>query len=539
MLEDVHLADEATLDVLRHFGSRLAELPVLLLATYRNDAVGRWHPLRIALGELAAGTHVDRIRLARLSPETVSMMAAEHDVRGDELYRTTGGNPFYVTEALAGEAKHVPETVRDAVLGRAARLSAGARRVLEAVAIVRPEAEPWLLLEALAGDDLACLEEATTSGIIEADRRTGTVSFRDEVARLDDRGDDPARPQARAAPTRDRAPRGAKRGRFGSGAPRPSRRGARRLGARPRCSRRSRGERHRGSVPTARRQSTWRRALRFADRVPAEVRVGLFAATALELFLTIQFAEAADAQREAIRCAEELGDRRALAAALNFWAQLLWQVGTRAEGVTAAQRALDLLADEPCKELVEARAQMSWLLVAGEDLEGGLDVARRAEQTAKQIGDPECRLIGSMSVGWVEMVTGAPGGLEKLTRTLESADAAGFDWIAATSYVIIVRTACRRRDYAVAERFIEAALDYCTARDLDIWRYYLLSWRSKVRLAHGSWSEAGAGRADLSRGAVSVRANPRPRRTRTRASAARRSGRMGPARRSAASSRAS
>ena len=135
MLEDVHLADEATLDVLRLFGSRLAELPVLMLATYRNDAVGRWHPLRIALGELAAGTHVDRIRLARLSPETVSMMAAEHDVRGDELYRKTGGNPFYVTEALAGDAEHVPETVRDAVLGRAARLSAGARRVLEAVAI--------------------------------------------------------------------------------------------------------------------------------------------------------------------------------------------------------------------------------------------------------------------------------------------------------------------------------------------------------------------------------------------------------------------
>ena len=488
MLEDVHLADEATLDVLRHFGSRLAELPVLLLATYRNDAVGRWHPLRIALGELAAGTHVDRIRLARLSPETVSMMAAEHDVRGDELYRTTGGNPFYVTEALAGEAKHVPETVRDAVLGRAARLSAGARRVLEAVAIVRPEAEPWLL-EALAGDDLACLEEATTSGIIEADRRTGTVSFRHEVARLTieettppDRrralhrraiellaepsvgASDPARLAHHAAALDDSelvlmfAPLAGRE--------------ASRVGA------------HREAAVHL------RRALRFADRVPAEVRVGLFAATALELFLTIQFAEAADAQREAIRCAEELGDRRALAAALNFWAQLLWQVGTRAEGVTAAQRALDLLADEPCKELVEARAQMSWLLVAGEDLEGGLDFARRAEQTAKQIGDPECRLIGSMSVGWVEMVTGAPGGLEKLTRTLESADAAGFDWIAATSYVIIVRTACRRRDYAVAERFIEAALDYCTARDLDIWRYYLLSWRSKVRLAHGSWSEA-------------------------------------------------
>ena len=124
-------------------------------------------------------------------------------------------------------------------------------------------------------------------------------------------------------------------------------------------------------------------------------------------------------------------------------------------------------------------------------------------------------------------------------RTLESADTAGFDWIAATSYVIIVRTACRRRDYAVAERFIEAALDYCTARDLDVWRYYLLSWRSKVRLAHGAWSEAA-------QDAQICLAEPCPfarihaaRRTRTRASAARRSGRVGPARRSAAPSRAS
>jgi predicted ATPase len=136
VLEDVHLADEATLDVLRLLGGRLAEVPVLMLATYRNDAVGRWHPLRIALGELAAGTRLDRIRLGRLSPETVAVMAAEHDVRGDDLYRLTGGNPFYVTEALAGDAEHLPETVRDAVLGRAARLSAGARRLLEAVAIV-------------------------------------------------------------------------------------------------------------------------------------------------------------------------------------------------------------------------------------------------------------------------------------------------------------------------------------------------------------------------------------------------------------------
>src|SRR5262249_46398961 len=62
--------------------------------------------------------------------------------------------------------------------------------------------------------------------------------------------------------------------------------------------------------------------------------------------------------------------------------------------------------------------------------------------------------------------------------------------IAATSYVIIVRTACRRREYDIAERYIDDGLDYCIARDVDLWRYYLLGWKSKLLLARGEWVEA-------------------------------------------------
>jgi predicted ATPase len=56
----------------------------------------------------------------------------------------TNGNPFFVTEVLAGESG-IPETVRDAVLARAARLSASAREVLEAAAVIGSKIEPWLL----------------------------------------------------------------------------------------------------------------------------------------------------------------------------------------------------------------------------------------------------------------------------------------------------------------------------------------------------------------------------------------------------------
>ena len=72
-------------------------------------------------------------------------LAAEHGVPADELYRRTGGNPFYVTEALAAPAEDVPPTVRMAVLTRAARLPPAARVVLDAVSVVPGLTESWLL----------------------------------------------------------------------------------------------------------------------------------------------------------------------------------------------------------------------------------------------------------------------------------------------------------------------------------------------------------------------------------------------------------
>jgi predicted ATPase len=67
VIEDVHWADEATLDLLTFLGRRIARLPALLLLTYRDDELGRTHPLRAALGDLPSAA-VARLRLAPLSP---------------------------------------------------------------------------------------------------------------------------------------------------------------------------------------------------------------------------------------------------------------------------------------------------------------------------------------------------------------------------------------------------------------------------------------------------------------------------------------
>ena len=124
---------------------------------------------------------VGRLDVAPLSQRAVADLAAPHGLDAGELYLRTGGNPFFVTEVLASGEEHIPATVRDAVLARAARLGSGARTVLDAVAIAPPQVELWLL-DALADDAAAHLEECLGSGMLVAG--DASVAFRHELARL-------------------------------------------------------------------------------------------------------------------------------------------------------------------------------------------------------------------------------------------------------------------------------------------------------------------------------------------------------------------
>ena len=181
VLEDVHWADEATLDVVRLLARRLEAIPALVVATYRDDELESTHALRVVLGDLAAQRGVERIRLAPLSRAAVAALAATSGLDAAELHRVTGGNPFFVTEVLAAGGEEIPATVRDAVMARIARLSGAARRGLEALAIVPGEVELWLL-EALAPEAGDWLDESLASGMLAAGR--DAVSYRHELARL-------------------------------------------------------------------------------------------------------------------------------------------------------------------------------------------------------------------------------------------------------------------------------------------------------------------------------------------------------------------
>jgi DNA-binding CsgD family transcriptional regulator/tetratricopeptide (TPR) repeat protein len=179
VMEDVHWADEATLDLLRFLARRLDAAPVLLVVTYRDDEVGPLHPMQLVAGDLATSALVRRLRPAPLSRQGVAVLAGPHGVDPDALYETTGG-PLLRHRGAGRRRRGLPghRAGRRAGPGGAA-VAAGqdgpGRRRGDG-----PPVGTWLLAEAAAAPDH--VDECVAAGMLR--EQAGGVAFRHELARL-------------------------------------------------------------------------------------------------------------------------------------------------------------------------------------------------------------------------------------------------------------------------------------------------------------------------------------------------------------------
>ena len=181
IFEDIHWADEATLDLIKFLGRRIQRSTSLLILTYRDDELSTNHPLWSVLGDLPHAI-TSRLQLSHLSKSSVFALAsaAEQAERTQELFEVTNGNPFFVTEILANKGVGMPSTIRDAVLARAARLSPPARMLLEIAAVIGLRSEPWLLA-AIADEDFKATAECVSGGMLQS--QADFYAFRHELAR--------------------------------------------------------------------------------------------------------------------------------------------------------------------------------------------------------------------------------------------------------------------------------------------------------------------------------------------------------------------
>jgi DNA-binding CsgD family transcriptional regulator/tetratricopeptide (TPR) repeat protein len=487
VLEDVHWADEATLDLLRLLGSRVSTLPALLIATYRDDALDRAHPLRVVLGELATSDAVDRLKVEPLSPAAVARLAAPRGVDPDELFSTTAGNPFFVIEALAAGQDEIPHTVRDAVLARAARLSPAARTLLEAVAVVPAQAE-LPLLRAMAGDASDRLEECLTSGMLAS--VPGGVAFRHELARRaieESLAPDQAAALHRAALDALAAPPG--------GVPDLARvaHHAEAAGDAAAVLRFAPAAAERADSLGAHREAAaqYARALRFGDALALDARAELLARRSYACYLTGQVEEAIEAEGAALDCYRTLGDRLREGDSRRSLSRLIRYAGLTEQATKAGREAVEVLEQlPPGRELAMAYCNFSHLCMSVEDGPGTIEWADRALELEKRIGDVEVRVYALINIGTIQTLADDPEATATLERSLELAQEAGLEEHAGRAFVALTWWSPRSRRYAAADRYLDAGLEYCSERGVDLWRLYLLAYRARAALDRGRFDDA-------------------------------------------------
>jgi DNA-binding CsgD family transcriptional regulator/tetratricopeptide (TPR) repeat protein len=505
VLEDLHWADEATLDLLRLLGRRVEGLATVAIGTYRDDELGPSDPLRIVLGDLASTTDPLRLNLAPLSAEAVRELAEPHGVDPADLYSKTAGNPFFVTEALAGGGEAIPPTVRDAVLARAARLPARARLLLDAVAVLPPQAELWLL-ERIAGDSLDELDTCLASGMLTT--QPGSVEFRHELARM--AVEESLEPKLKLDLHR-KALAALRANALVSGTIDFARvaHHAEAAGDAEAVLHYASAAGDQAASLRARREAAaqFARALRFSHDLGLEAKGDLLERRAYACYLIGELDEALDAQGRALECHRELANPRLVGDSLRSLSRLLRYVGRGEEAMDFGREAVAVLEPlGPGRELGLAYCNVSHLYAHLEDADGTVEWGSRALALARELADAELEVYALTNMGTIEVLHDQRTG--KLERALELSLQRGLEEHAGRAFVAFAWWSPRGRAYASADRYVELGLEYCTDRGLELWRHFLLASRARSQLDRGRWDEAVAAAAPVVR---DPRTSPVPR----------------------------
>ena len=493
VIEDAHWADGATLDVLRYLGTRMRDLPAVLLVTYRDDALARGHPLRGVLGVLGSRA-ATRLQLSRLTPDAVREMAASSTVDPSELFRLTGGNPFFVSEALANPGAVVPPTVVDAVLARVGTLSPAAQTALDRLAVIPSGAEVSLLRVLVY--DLAPVAEAERAGVVEL--RGDVVAFRHELAR---------RAVVESLPTSVRLDLNAEV--------------LRALLSRPDCDP-FRILHHAVEAgddaavithgPAAAQEATrvgahsqaaacYAQILARGNGLATAQRAALGEAYAWALSSSNQLHAAAAAATTAADLWQQDRDDRRLVRALATLSRQQWLTERTAAARASAERALELarpLGDSYQNAL--ATANLGGLLVVIDREEEGLPYLDEAIGIAERCGAPSVATICLNYRGSALLQLGDLGGCDELLRSMAQATDRNDHEYVMRAYYNLIEGLWRLGEYRQALGYLEQGEYFGRDQDFRVYGYMFAARRCRLALMRGQWAEAEAGLRELLEG---------------------------------------
>jgi DNA-binding CsgD family transcriptional regulator len=176
VIDDVHWAEQATLELLLRLCRRIDRTHGLLIVAFRDEDTPSEHPLRRVIGEVPVSSML-RIAPEPLTRESIATLAGEE--RADELLGLTGGNPLLVTEMIRAGFE-VSSSVTDLVRARLARMPRSTSSLVEFVSIFPGGCERDLAITCVSSS-AEDLERAEASGLVIVGR--DELVFRHELLR--------------------------------------------------------------------------------------------------------------------------------------------------------------------------------------------------------------------------------------------------------------------------------------------------------------------------------------------------------------------
>ncbi|HVO46250.1 MAG TPA: AAA family ATPase [Steroidobacteraceae bacterium] len=484
VFEDMHWADEATLDLLKFLGRRIHTTRSMIAVSFRDDEVNSKHPLRGVIGDLPRA-NMARVSITPLSEAAVAELARAAGRSPEGLYRITAGNPLFVTEVLASGIDSVPATVRDAVLARTARLSPAARQVAELVSVVPGKTELSLVRQALQADDAAIAGCVEVGMVLHDD---DTLGFRHELVRR--------AVEESLLPTLRQSLHAQALRLLAAQSDIPAARlvhhadGARDADAVLRLAPVAAAQA--GSVGSHREAAAhFEAALRYGARLSGDERAQLQQHLSYEYYLTGQTEQALAARLEALTHWRSQGRTREEGDTLRWMSRLSWFAGRGADAdryANAAITTLDGLA--PGRELAMAYSNQSQLRMLAHDTVAAVSWANRAIELAERLEDIDTLSHALNNRGTSRSMGGDEGGWADLDRSLALALEHGLQEHAARAYTNLSSSSTAARRYEAAQKALGAGLAYCEAHDLDSWRLYMLAWRARLNFERGDWDAA-------------------------------------------------
>ena len=488
VIEDIHWADEATLDFIKFFARRISRIHCLLILTFRDNEILDNHPLRNVLGQLPPHSFT-RLQLSPLSRQAVEEMAEERGYKGEDVFSISGGNPFYVTEILASYSPGVPDNIKDSILSVYHQQEKGTKNAWEICSII-PEGLEINRFAKIKSNWDAEMDHCFALKIIVV--KNNRVIFKHELYRRTIEGS--LSPFKRIALNKtmldlfldsfeeegeiERIVHYAKNANENKlvvkYAPIAARQAAS-VGAHIEASK------------------LFLTAIEYSDGNDVDQMVEFYESYAYECYLINQIKDAIIYQGKALKTWQNKNEIERAGNSLRFLSRLWWFDGNREEAEKYGNLAIKILASHPAsKAKAMAYSNMSQLKMISDETAECIEWGNKAIEMAKEIKDDEilCHAMNNVGSALWRLKPSKEKGKEMLFKSLDIALKNSFHEHAARSYSNIVSNYLDSKEYDLARQVLEDGINYCEERNLDSSKNYKLYLKAKIFLDAGNWQQA-------------------------------------------------